>query len=158
MKKEIIKYYWGEMITPLGRPSLVLVGQEYNDKMIIEKYILFEELDGKQTHIGEIIEAPIISNFSDNLENFMNNQGFEHAKSTIFFEVFKEREKDTKRDYTSYDLRVQLSEATETTFLMYFKQKAVEQLNWIYNSTSSTKLKALINLYKSFNFTVKKTQ
>ena len=158
MKQEIIKYYWGEVITPLGRPSLVLVGQEFEDKMIVEKYILFEELNGKQSHIGEIIESPIIPNFSDNLQKFMDNQGLEHAKSTIYFEAFKEREKDTKRDYTYSDLKVQLSEANDTAFLMYFKRKAETHLNWINNSTSSSKLKALIELFKSFQITVRKLE
>ena len=49
MKKEILKYFWGDYISPLGRPSLVLVGHELEDKVIIEKYYFFEDINGKQT-------------------------------------------------------------------------------------------------------------
>ncbi|HCT30564.1 MAG TPA: hypothetical protein DIW31_07480 [Bacteroidales bacterium] len=158
MKTEIIKYYSGDVLAPLGRPHLVLVGQEFDDTMIVEKYILFEELNGSQTHMGEFVNAPIIKGFSDDLQKFMDNQGLEHSKSAISFEVFKEREKDKTHDYLYSDIKANLRESDETSFLMYFARKAESQLNWIRNSTGSEILKSKIEFYKSIKITFRKIE
>ncbi|NOZ47185.1 MAG: hypothetical protein GXO79_10455 [Chlorobi bacterium] len=158
MKKEIIKYYSGDVLTPLGRPHLVLVGQEFDDKMIVEKYILFEELNGNQSHMGEFVKSPILKGFADVLESFMENQGLEHAKHAIYFEVFKECEADNTRDYLYRDIDIRLRESNETSFIMYFVRKAQTQLNWIANSTNSTILKKKIDFYKSIRITFEKIE
>lgn len=36
MKDEIIEYYFGNIITPLGRPLLLVVGQEYENTLHCE--------------------------------------------------------------------------------------------------------------------------
>jgi hypothetical protein len=158
MKTEIIKYYSSDVLTPLGRPHLVVVGQEFNDAMIVEKYILFEELNGSQSHMGEFVKAPIIKGFSDDLQKFMDNQGLEHAKNAIYFEVFKERGNDKTHNYLYSDIKVNFRESGETSFLMYFARKAETQLNWIINSTSSEVLKSKIEFYKSIKMTFRKIE
>ncbi|MEL7225335.1 MAG: hypothetical protein AAGL17_10815, partial [Cyanobacteria bacterium J06576_12] len=93
MENEIIEYYTGDFITVLGRPHLLLVGYEEGQTLVCEKYILFEELNGSHTLMGEKIIAPKIEGAFDDLEEFMKNQGLEHAKSVIFIEAYKEAEK-----------------------------------------------------------------
>ena len=153
MKNEIIEYYFGDFVTALGRPHLVLVGYEDAENLHCEKYILFEELDGRHSHIGEKVNSPIIKGVIDNLTDFIEVQGLEHAKGLIYLEAYKEAENKKTPDL-SYGLRnITLRRANQTSFLMYMKSKSETQLNWINNNTNSEKLKELIKLYKSINIT-----
>jgi hypothetical protein len=154
MKKEIIDYYFGDFVTALGRPHIVLVGQEFEDKLICEKYILFEELNGSHSHIGEVVNSPIINGYSDNLEEFIENQGLEHAKSIIYLEAYKEQEKRQADSFN--EIRINLRKTTQTSFMMYMKKKSETQLNWIAINTHSEKLKQLINFYKKVVITTSK--
>lgn len=156
MKNEIIKYYIGDFLNPLGRPHLVLVGQEFEDKMICEKFILFEETNGKHTHIGEIVTSPIVPNLCDNLDHLMKSYGLEHAKSIIYLEAFKEIDEDRLIEMHSKIKEVTLQETTQSDFILYMKFKSIKQLNWIQKATKSNKLKEIIKLYKSFQITTKK--
>jgi hypothetical protein len=153
MENETIEYYFGDFVTALGRPHLVLVGYEDAENLHCEKYILFEKLDGRHTHIGEKVNSPKIEGVIDNLPDFIENQGLEHAKSIIYLEAYKEADKKKTPDL-SYGLRdITLRKANQTSFLMYMKSKSESQLNWISNNTNSDKLKELIKLYKSINIT-----
>lgn len=156
MENETIEYYYGDFVTSLGRPHLVLVGYEDEKNLHCEKYILFEGLDGKYTHIGEKINSQKIEGIMDNLTDFIENQGLEHAKSIIYLEAYKTTEKKKTSDLC-YGLKdITLRKANQTSFLMHLKSKSGSQLNWISNNTSSSKLKELIKLYQSINITHKK--
>jgi hypothetical protein len=153
MENETIEYYFGDFVTALGRPHLVLVGYEDAENLHCEKYILFEELDGRHSNIGEKVNSPKIEGVIDNLPDFIENQGLEYAKSIIYLEACKEAEKKKTADL-SYGLRdFTLRKANQTSFLMYMKSKSESQLNWISNNTNSDRLKELIKLYKSINIT-----
>ncbi|MEL7220437.1 MAG: hypothetical protein AAGJ93_03900 [Bacteroidota bacterium] len=154
MENEIIEYYTGDFITVLGRPHLLLVGYEEGQTLVCEKYILFEELNGSHTLMGEKIIAPKIEGAFDDLEEFMKNQGLEHAKSVIFIEAYKEAEKRNDGISMNFALRgITLRKTTQTSFLLYFKQKAVSQLDWVVKNTDSEKLKSIIEFYKSITVT-----
>ena len=148
MKKEIIEYYFGDFVTVLGRPHIVLVGQEFDDKLICEKYILFEELNGCHSHIGEIVNLPIITGYSDNLNEFIENQGLEHAKSIIYLEAYKAQEK--RQAVLFSEIRINFRKTTQKSFMLYMNKKSETQLNWIAKNTHSEKLKQLIDFYKKF--------
>lgn len=153
MNYEIIEFYFGDFVTALGRPHLILVGYEDNENLHCENYILFEEFDGKFTHIGEKVHSPKLEGVIVDLTDFMENQGLEHAKSIIYLEAFKEAEKKKVPDL-SYGLReIKLRKANQTSYLMYVKSKSESQLKWISDNTNSEKLKELIKLYKSINIT-----
>lgn len=149
MQNEIIKYYFGDFVTRLGRPHLVLVGQEFENELICEKLVLFEELNGTHSHIGQVVKAPKIQGHFDNIDSFMENQGLEQAKSIIYLE-------STKENQLSNNIFVNLRETNQTSFLFYLKSRSEEQLNWIENSTRSAKLKELVNFYKAVQITKEK--
>ncbi len=158
MKQEIIEYYFGDFVTPLGRPHLIIVGQEFDDMMRCEKYILFEKLDGIHVHIGEEINSSIIANVSDNLENFIENQGLEQAKSIIYTEAIKKAKKKQLQEISIGFKRINLRKSNQNSFLLYMKRRSEMQLNWIHNNTESIRLQELINLYKSFQIATHKIE
>jgi hypothetical protein len=148
MKEEIIEYYFGDIITPLGRPLLLIIGQEFDDKIRCEKFIFFEEITGKHYRLGEEITSSIIANTDFNLESFLKFEGLEDAKNIIYREAYTQNNKIpiSKNKIKKINLR----KSNQNAFLLYMKRKSVSQLNWIQNNTQSQKLQEIIGLYKSF--------
>ncbi|NRD24905.1 hypothetical protein HNV10_16745 [Winogradskyella litoriviva] len=123
MNKEIIEYYFGDFVTPLGKPNLILVGIEEENGMSCEKYIIFEELNGNCSHIGENVTSPKIEGLSDSLQEFMQNQGFEHSKSIISLEAYKEAEKQNSNAFHFGFREINLRPTNQTAFLMHINRK-----------------------------------
>jgi hypothetical protein len=153
MKQEIFEFYEGNFINPLGRPYVLLIGSETDDKLTCEKYIIYEELSGTYSHWGEQINAPIIGGHFDNLNSFIKDYALEHCISTINFEVFKEREKDTTDKYLYSEIKVSLRKVSDVSIIMYLKDKAPRKLDWIEKNTNSIKFKELIKLLKGITIT-----
>ncbi len=151
MIKEIINYYDGDFILSFGRSFVILVGQEFDDKLVCEKFIIYQKSDDNYSHWGEVLSAPIIKGHIENLEDFVKGYGLEHIKSTIQLEAFKVLTED-KRDYTG-EIKVNLRDASDIYFLMYLNDKTPKELNWIYRNTSSEKLKKLIEISKGITIT-----
>jgi hypothetical protein len=153
MINEIIDFYSGDLLTPLGRPHLVVVGQQFHDFMRCEKYILFEKSDGVNEYISEQINSSSITNTPINLENFVKHQGLENAEKMIYAEIFKLDNDDNFNVIKSKrsGMKLRMRKSNHTSFLLHMKMKSELQLNWIKCNTESKQLKDLIDLYKSFN-------
>jgi hypothetical protein len=143
MKTEIFKCFEGNFITPLGRPFILLVGQEHENCLLCEKYVIYQEKDDKFSHWGEVIKAPIITGHFDKLEEFVNDYGLEHAKSVIYHQVFLDREKSQK-NYLG-EIVINGRFVTELSFLMYLNEITKPNIEWIYKNTHSEKLQELIS-------------
>ncbi|WP_394759174.1 hypothetical protein [Flavobacterium sp.] len=148
MKEEIIEYYFGDIITPLGRPLLLVVGQEYENTLRCEKFIFFEESNGNHIHIGEEITSSKMVQANLNLENFMKIEGLEHAKNIIYREAYAENSALTLSK--NKIKKINLRKSNQNAFLLYMKGKSMNQLIWIQRNTQSRKLDEIIGLYKSF--------
>jgi hypothetical protein len=155
MKKEIIEYYFGDFVTSLGKPSLLLVGIEENNEMSCEKYIIFEELNETYSHLGENVTSPKIDGLTDSLQEFMQNQGLEHSRSIISLEAYKEAEKQNSNAFHFGFREINLRPTNQTAFLMHMNRKDTSQLNWIEKNTKSDKLKGLIRLHQTIKLNTK---
>jgi hypothetical protein len=154
MINEIIDFYSGDFLTPLGRPHLVVVGQQFHDFMRCEKYILFEKSDGVDEYMSEQINSSAVASVSINLERFVKNQGLENARKIIFNEAYNTTQDVANvLDFKKNKRRMRLRKSNHTSFLLNMKVKSEMQLNWIKCNTESKQLQDLIDLYKSFNIT-----
>ncbi len=150
MKEEIIEYYFGDVITPKGRPLLVIVGQEFDDVMRCEKFIFFEEVEGNHVRIGEEVTNSNLINKNKNLEFFLKKEGLEHSKSIIYNEAYKGMNSEDNIKSLKKIKKINLRKSNQNAFLLYMKRRSINQLNWIQNNTESRKLHEIIDLYKSF--------
>ncbi|WP_420553087.1 hypothetical protein [Tenacibaculum aiptasiae] len=145
---ELRKYFKGNIITPMGRPYILVVGTEDNSDLSCEKYIFYEKLNNSIEYWGEIINAPNLKDKLNGIENFIDNYGVEHCKDKIWLKTYSEMNEKTR------DLRlinIDLRNVSEVSFLSNLRDKDDSVLDWIFNSTKSQQLKGMIKFVTGIN-------
>ncbi|SHL55250.1 hypothetical protein SAMN05444360_102295 [Chryseobacterium carnipullorum] len=83
--KEIIKIYNCEYIMGLGIPTVILIGQEHENRLICQKFIVIENpvSENLSYYIRTTkIKKNDIENLS--LENFINDYGLQYAENDLY--------------------------------------------------------------------------
>ena len=133
------------MLPPLGRPYVITIGYETEEKYVCEQFVIYDELRGQFTMWGEVIYAQKIDIIAENIEMFIERFGIDNIKNVIQKRLWEKKE-DVAAEY---NVPINLSESDGRNIILYLRRKAPHKLNWVKEKTESEFLKSEIEFIQS---------